>query len=68
MTSGWQLINGVWHQVVLQKRYSFKTYRDELTETVLPEPEIDLGDISAIGRFRGKGKRRFSPWTFVRYW
>jgi hypothetical protein len=68
MKLGWQLINGTWHQVIIEQRYNHETHRDEPAEELLPERKVTQNDILEFGRWRYPGGKRFAGWTFVRYW
>ena len=65
MKLGWQMVNGVWHQVMIREMYSIQAGTDVMTEVILPEPAVGLASIWAIAKcIKGKAPVH----SFMRYY
>ena len=65
MKLGWQLINGVWHQVQIREMYSVIDNADVITEVKRAEPHVTKNQIWNIAKVI-KGKAPVH--SFMRYW
>jgi len=65
MKLGWQLINGVWHQVQIREMYSVIDNADVMTEVKRAEPHVTKAQIWNIAKVI-KGKAPVH--SFMRYW
>ena len=65
MTLGWQMVNGVWHQVIIREMYSIEANADVMTEVRRAEPHITKAQIWSIAKAI---KGRAPVHSFIRYW
>ena len=58
---GFQLINGIWHQVIEKKTFDPITYNWVVSEDRLPEPEVTLSTA-------GNLMKHLQVFQYMRYW
>ena len=59
---GWQLVGGVWHQVVRRRLYNEYGCGSYYTEELLPEPHVTL---ESAGRLM---RESYGIFGYMRYW
>jgi len=65
MKLGWQMVNGVWHQVMIREMYSVSANADVMTEVKRAEPAVTMTGIWNVAKVI-KGKAPVH--SFMRYW